>query len=77
MAAGKDVALNKIHVVPVGFIVTVVDGDDLQRRPSARTEAVAQHGEIGRPILFADGLQHLDRHDAVEAAVEVSIILKP
>ncbi len=76
MAAGKDVALDEIHVVSVGLVEPVVDGDDLQRRPSARPKAVAQHGEIERPIFFADGLQHLDRHDPVEAAVQVAVVLK-
>ena len=46
------------------------DGD------AALRQAGAQLGEIHRPVVLADRLDHLDRDDAVEVAVEIAIVLQ-
>jgi len=40
----------------------------------ARLQRFSQRAKIGWPITFADGLEHLDRRDAVELAGNVAIV---
>jgi hypothetical protein len=61
-------------VVLIGFRF---DGDDLQARASARLEALAQFGEIGRPVFFTHSLEHLDGDDRIILPGLVTVILEP
>ncbi len=46
-------------------------------RPPAALQALGDGGEIGRPVMFAHRLEHLDGYDIVEAAFRAAIILQP
>ena len=45
-------------------------------RDSVRREQVGDLGEIGLEVLRADGLDHLDRHQFVVAALQVAVVLQ-
>ena len=56
----------------------VADDDGLQAGAPAALELAQQRGEEVRPVLAADGLEHLDRDDGVERRVgDVAVVLQP
>src|SRR6185437_12836730 len=75
-AAGEDIALDEVRVLPVAIEIALVDGDCLDRGRAARFEPVEQRLEIGRPVLLAHRFDHLDRADVVELPLRVAIILE-
>src|SRR5450755_1987969 len=73
-AARENVLLDKVARLPVLLEAVIGDGDGLDAGSCARFQRVAQCAKKGRPVAFADGLEHLDRRDAVECTRNVSII---
>src|SRR5665213_4403820 len=73
-AAREDVFAHEVRVPAIDREQFVADGDDLQAGAATGREDLADLGEIGRPIGFAHRLEHLDRGDAVEMALDVSVI---
>ena len=49
--------------------------DRLDRRPAARGEPLVDRGEVGRPVLLADRLDHLDADDRVVVALDLAVVL--
>ena len=75
-AAWENVAADEVDLLGIGLEELVADGDHLHAGRAAGLEPVAQLAEIGRPIFLADGLEHLDRGDAVIDAALVAIVLQ-
>ena len=73
-AAGEDVLLDPGVGVPGGQHPVVRHGDGLQPDPPARRQVRIQGGEVGVPVALADRLEHLDRADRVELAVDVAVV---
>ena len=76
-AAGEDIALDEIGAAAVVGEVAIGERDHLQPGAPVRCQARAQLGEEGGPVALAHRLEHLDRGQAVEAAGDVAIVLKP
>src|SRR5579863_3814879 len=69
-------ALDEVGAAAIGGKPLVGDGDRLQDRYSAGREFPAQRFKEDRPPFLADRLQHLDRDDAVETALDLPVILQ-
>ena len=68
--------LDEIRAVPVLLVAALVDRDRLDHRPAAVCQQLPDLAEIGRPVLLADRLDHLDGDDAVERAGAVAIVFQ-
>src|SRR3954469_6897123 len=58
-ATREDVALDEIGGGAVALEIGLVDGDGLNGGGAARLQAIEDGLEVGRPVLHADGLDHL------------------
>ena len=75
--AGEDVLLDPAVGVPGGEVAVVAHQDRLDGHGAAGCEPGVEHGEVRRPVLLADRLDHLDAHDRVVAAVGLAVVLQP
>src|SRR5262249_33855507 len=73
-ATGEDVLLDPIELASVAIEALVWNRDGLQEHESARLQQTRTSGEEGRIVLVTDGLEHLDGHNAIEAASDLAII---
>ncbi|MNZ41380.1 hypothetical protein D3C78_589280 [compost metagenome] len=75
-AAGEDVALDEVDAVARLAVALVADGDGLQQHQPVRLEQLRALAEVLGQVAVADRLDHLDRHQLVELAVELAIVLE-
>ena len=75
-ATGEDVALDEVHRVASLLVALLGHGDRLYDGFAMRLEQAADGGEIGIVKLVAHGLDHFDRHQLVEAALQIAIVIK-
>src|SRR5665213_2872182 len=52
----------------------MLDGDRLQRDPAAGCENAVDRGEVSRPVLLADRLDHFDAHDGVVGPGDLAVV---
>src|SRR5688572_10202164 len=76
-AAWKDVLLDEVRLATVAFEPRVVDGDRLDHGAPARSKQRVKLFKVRGPPPFADGLEHLDRDDAVVGPRCVTVVLDP
>ena len=65
-AAGKDIMADEIAAGAIAGKQLIADGDGLDDGAAAALQPLGQAGEIGRPVMLAHRLEHLDRDDIVE-----------
>ena len=75
--AGEDVLLDPAVGVTGREVAVVAHQDRLDGDGAAWCQPAVERGEVGRPVLLADRLDHLDAHDRVVAAVGLAIVLEP
>ena len=75
-ATGEDVALDEVHRIAGLFIALLGHGDRLYDGFAMGLEQAADGGEIGIVKLVAHGLDHFDRYQLVEAALQIAIVIK-
>src|SRR5690606_19305960 len=73
-SAREHVLLDEVRAPAVASEQRLVDGDRLDDRAAAGLQATPQGLEVRRPVALADGLEHLDRDDAVVAAGFVAVV---
>ena len=59
-SAGENIMADEIRARAIRSEKFVLDGDGLDDRTAALLEPVGKGGEILRPIMFADCLEHLN-----------------
>ncbi len=74
-AAREYIALDVIDAAPGLFVAVVLDGDGLQQGNAIRLEQALQRGHVGVQVFGADRFDHLDRHQLVELALQVAVVL--
>jgi len=72
--AREDVLVDPGVGVPGGQVAAVRHRDRLQADRAARLEQPVAGGEEHRPVLLADGLEHLDRDDLRVAALDLAVV---
>src|SRR6185369_17697003 len=73
---GEDVGLDEVGAARIAVEQAVLEGDELQRRTTARLQIARDAIEISAPPRFADRLDHLDRGDRIELLRRRAIILQ-
>src|ERR1700733_11480625 len=63
-ATRENVLADKVASGAIGGEVRIVDRDGLHQRPASTDEPLTQDAKVSGPEPFADGFEHLDRHDA-------------
>src|ERR1700676_1493988 len=74
-AARKNVLLDEVAGLPVLLETIIGNRDGLNTGARARFQRFPQRAKIGRPVTFADGLEHFDGCNAVELAGNIAVIL--
>ena len=72
--AGEDVLLDEIHAVAEDGILIIRAEDRLKAEESLRLQEFIDFGEVAVHIAVADGFEHLDGCDFIEAATEVAVV---
>ena len=75
-AAGEDVGVDEALARLLDLVGAVVDHDRLQQHRAVVAQQLRAAAEVGREVLPADGLDHLDRDELVVAALEVAVVLE-
>ena len=72
--AREDVLVHPRVLVTRREHAVVLEQDRLDPGASAGRQVVVDGREVGRPVLLADRLDHLDAHDRVERAVDLAVV---
>ena len=75
-AAGEDVGVGEAARPLLDLVEAVVDRDRLQQHQPVRAEQLVAAAEELVEVPPADGLDHLDRDEAVVAAAQVAVVLE-
>ena len=75
-APRKDIVADKVAAGAIAVEQFILDGDGLDHGPAAALQPLRDAGEIGRPVMLANRLEHLDGDDVVESAGGAAIILQ-
>ena len=74
-SAWKDIALNEVGGATISIVLLIADDDCLQQHRSVRPQKSAARGKEGVEVLVPDRFDHLNRHQLVVLALQVTIIL--
>src|SRR5665811_816437 len=72
--AGEDVLLDPAIRIASGEVAVMLHQNGLNDHPATRRQQPVDRREIRRPILFADGLDHLDADDRVIDACDLPVV---